>query len=182
MAKKNKFRGRVKKEPNPHRINHEIRAKEVRIVGENLDEEVMSFKEGLAYANDKGLDLVMVGEKATPPICKLMNYEKFLYEKKKQKPQKKPLPVKEIRLTPNTGENDLEFKIKHAVNFLKKGHKVKAFVFFRGREMAHQDRGQIVLLKFIEALEEYGLAEAMPKMEGRKMNVFIKPIKKKEDK
>lgn len=181
MARNNRNRGRVQKQPNPHKINHEIKAKTVKLVGENLDNEVMSIQEAIKYADNQGLDLVMVGAKANPPVCKLMNYEKFLYEQKRKKPQQKPKPLKEIRFGPNTDENDLKFKLKHAINFLEKGHKVKAFVFFRGREMAFQDRGKILLLKFVEALSEYGTPEAMPKMEGRKMNVFIKPKNKKNE-
>ncbi len=166
---------------NPHLINREIRADEVKLVIEGQEPEVMSFNDAYKIAEDKEMDLVLMGAKATPPVVKIMDYSKYLYELNKKKPQNKPKPMKEVRFGPNTDDNDLEFKTKHIINFLDKGHKVKVFVFFRGREMAFKDRGKALLLKLAVTLEDYATVESMPKMEGRKMFLHLKPkIKKKK--
>lgn len=174
MAKSRRGPSRVIKK-NPHLINREIRAEEVKLVIEGQEPEVMSFNEAYKIAEGKSLDLVLMGAKANPPVVKLMDYSKYLYDLSKKKPQTKAKPMKEVRFTPNTDDNDLVFKTKHIINFLNKGHKVKVFVFFRGREMAFKDRGEKLLLKLALDVEEHGVVESMPKMEGRKMNLFLKP-------
>lgn len=181
-------RHRKKKRPmrevkkNPHKINEEIKfheiGEDVRFVTEG-GSEIITLREARKKADDEGLDLVLMNANAQPPVVKVMDYSKFLYELNKKKPQNKPKPLKEVRFTPNTDSNDLKFKTKHIINFLEKGHKVKVFVFFRGREMAFQDRGEKMLLELAVNLEDYGVVESMPKMEGRKMNMFIKPKDKK---
>lgn len=181
MAKgrnRNRRQQRVIKK-NPHLINREIKAKEVKLVLEGQEPKVMSFNEAYKIAEEKEMDLVLMGAKATPPVVKIMNYSKYLYELQKKKPQQKPKPMKDIRFTPNTDDNDLAFKTKHIINFLGKGHKVKVFVFFRGREMAFKERGEKLLLKLAVELEDHAIVESMPKMEGRKMNMFLKPKVKK---
>ena len=124
------------------------------------------------------MDLVLINEKAQPPVCRIMNYEKFIYEQGK-KPKNKTLDIKEIKLGPNTSENDLQYRIKHMIEFLQKGHKVKISLQFRGRQMQHIDIGQEQILKMILAVEEYGVPEAMPKLEGKKMFCLLKPLTKK---
>ena len=134
-------------------------------------------------AREQELDLVEISPKADPPVCKIIDYKKFLYDqKKKQKAIKAnavKTVIKEIRFGPNTEEHDLNFKTKHAIKFLQEGSKVKAFVFFRGRSIVFKDQGEILLLKFAQALEEYGIVEQMPKLEGKRMTMFIAPKKKK---
>ena len=137
----------------------------------------------MKMANEQGLDLVEISPKADPPVCKIIDYKKFLYDqKKKQKAIKAnavKTVIKEIRFGPNTEEHDLNFKTKHAIKFLEEGSKVKAFVFFRGRSIVFKDQGEILLLKFAQAVEEYGVVEQMPKLEGKRMTMFIAPRKKK---
>ena len=134
-------------------------------------------------AKEQDLDLVEISPKADPPVCKIIDYKKFLYDqKKKQKAIKAnavKTVIKEIRFGPNTEEHDLNFKTKHAIKFLQEGSKVKAFVFFRGRSIVFKDQGEILLLKFAQAVEEYGIVEQMPKLEGKRMTMFIAPKKKK---
>lgn len=134
-------------------------------------------------AKEQGIDLVEISPKADPPVCKIIDYKKFLYDqKKKQKAIKAnavKTVIKEIRFGPNTEEHDLNFKTKHAIKFLEEGSKVKAFVFFRGRSIVFKDQGEILLLKFAQAVEEYGVVEQMPKLEGKRMTMFIAPKKKK---
>ena len=134
-------------------------------------------------AKEQELDLVEISPKADPPVCKIIDYKKFLYDqKKKQKAIKAnavKTVIKEIRFGPNTEEHDLNFKTKHAIKFLEEGSKVKAFVFFRGRSIIFKDQGEILLLKFAQAVEEYGVVEQMPKLEGKRMTMFIAPKKKK---
>ena len=137
----------------------------------------------MKMAKEQELDLVEISPKADPPVCKIIDYKKFLYDqKKKQKAIKAnaiKTVIKEIRFGPNTEEHDLNFKTKHAIKFLQEGSKVKAFVFFRGRSIVFKDQGEILLLKFAQALEEYGIVEQMPKLEGKRMTMFIAPKKKK---
>jgi translation initiation factor IF-3 len=155
-----------------HLLNREIRATEVRVT----DGGVMPFSEALKLAESQDLDLVLIGPNANPPVCRIMSYEKFLYEQmKKEKEKPKPLEMKEIKVGPNTGENDLEYRIKHMIEFLQKGHKVKISMQFRGREMAHVSNGEALILKLILAVSEHGVAEMMPKLEGKKMFVTIRP-------
>src|SRR5436190_9552349 len=170
-----------------HRINHFIRAAQVRLVEDNVKVGVYPTNEALKMAQEKALDLVEISPNADPPVCKIIDYNKFLYDKKKKekemKANAKVSEVKEIRFTPNTDEHDFNFKAKHAENFLKDGNKVKAYVQFKGRAIQFQDRGQLLLLKFAERLTDIGVLESMPKMEGRRMLAMFAPKgKKKGDK
>ena len=170
-----------------HRINHFIRVPQVRLVGDNVEVGVYPTNEALKMAQERGLDLVEISPNADPPVCKIIDYNKFLYDKKKKEKEMKAnakiSEVKEIRFTPNTDEHDFNFKAKHAENFLKEGNKVKAYVQFKGRAIQFQDRGQLLLLKFAERLAEVGNLESMPKMEGRRMLAMFAPKgKKKGDK
>ncbi|HQW86844.1 MAG TPA: translation initiation factor IF-3 [Flavobacteriales bacterium] len=168
----------------PHRINSRIHGvSEVRVVGENVEQGVYPFSVALKMAEDMGLDLVEISAAAVPPVCRITDYKKFLYDlKKKQKEIKAKqatVEMKEIRFGPNTDEHDLNFKTNHARKFLVEGHKVKAFVFFRGRTIVFKERGEILLLKFAQELEDVGLVESMPKLEGKRMIMFLIPKKKK---
>lgn len=153
-----------------HKLNTEITHKELRVT----DVGIITLSEALKLANSQELDLVLINEQAQPPVCKIMNYEKFIYEQSK-KPKNKGLDVKEIKLGPNMSENDMEYRIKHTIEFLKKGHKVKISLQFRGRQMQHIGLGQEQVLKMLVAVEDFGVAEAMPKLEGKKMFCMIKP-------
>ena len=174
------------------RINNQIRVPEIRLVGDNFDEisrvagrnvevGVTTTKNAIRWAYDLELDLVEISPTASPPVCKIIDYKKFLYQKKKKEKEIKSKAVKtvvkEIRFGPNTGDHDFEFKLRHAKGFLSDGAKVKAFVHFRGRTIVFKDRGKILLLRFIKELEEYGSPEGLPKMEGRRMIVVIAPKK-----
>ena len=166
-----KFNNKNKRE---HLLNEEIRYQEVRL-GEHG---VVSIKEALRLADQEDLDLVLINDKAQPPVCRLLNYEKFIYEQNK-KTKNKTLDLKEIKLGPNTAENDLDYRSKHIVEFLTKGHKVKLTMQFRGREMAFVSKGELLMLKLIDSVSEYGIPESMPKMEGKKMFCLLKPKAKK---
>ncbi len=169
MQKKGRPRIPFKPKEAEHRINNLIKAPMVRVVGEDVEGGVMSLSEALKLAEELEVDLVEISPNAEPPVCRLVDYNKFLYERKKkekeQKAKAKQTEVKEIRFTPKTDEHDLEFKLKHAIKFLQDGDKVKAFVQFKGRSILFQDRGQLLLLKFAEKLADYGTLESMPKME-----------------
>lgn len=173
----------MSKTKNNYRINEDIRVSEVRIIGDNIESQVVKTKEALKLAEQLEVDLIEVSPNAKPPVCKLMDYGKFLYElKQKEKAQKKKsqqLKVKEIRFTPNTDEHDLAFKLKHAESFLEDGHKVKASVFFKGRSIMYKEQGELILCKFADSLAEVGVAENTPKLEGKRMIMFIKPKKSK---
>ncbi len=150
-----------------HKINHMITAPQVRVVGENVETPVVvSLKEALAMADEQGLDLVEISPKADPPVCRIVDYSKFLYQQKKKAKELKAksvkVVIKEIRFGPNTDDHDYNFKLKHAENFLKEGDKVKAYVFFRGRQIVFKDQGEILLLRFATDLEEWGKVEQMP--------------------
>ena len=160
----------MKKNKKQHLINGEIRFSEVRVT----DEGIMSIQEANRLALSKELDLVLLNDKTTPPICKIMNYEKFIYELGK-KPKNKTLDVKEIKFGPNTSENDVDYRVKHINEFLEKGHKVKLSLQFRGREMVHINKGKALMLRVILAVEEFGVAEGLPNMEGKKMFATIRP-------
>jgi translation initiation factor IF-3 len=161
----------MNKNKKQHLLNKEIRAVEVR-----LDGTVIKFSEALAQAESQELDLVLMAPNANPPVVKIMSYEKFIYEQnKKEKDKPKVLEMKEIKVGPNTGENDLDYRIKHMIEFLKKGHKVRITMQFRGREMTFVSNGEALLLRMIVAVEESGLPEALPKLEGKKMSVIIRP-------
>lgn len=182
MRPRRKFVPR-KTEPD-HRINDKIRAKEVRLVGDNVEMGVYSVNEALRIAEDQGLDLVEISAKAEPPVCKVIDYKKFLYEKKKKQKEIKQnthkTVIKEVRFTPNTDDHDFDFKMNHAEKFLKEGAKVKAYVQFKGRGILFKERGELMLLKLAESLKDYGSLEQMPKLEGRRMIAFIAPKSKKK--
>ena len=167
-----------------HRINHFIRVPQVRLVGENVEVGIYNTQDALKMAQDQGLDLVEISPTVDPPVCKIIDYNKFLYDKKKKekemKAKSKVSEVKEIRFTPNTDDHDFDFKAKHAESFLKDGNKVKAYVQFKGRAIQFQERGQLLLLKFAERLAEIGILESMPKMEGRRMLAMFAPKGKKK--
>ena len=151
-----------------HRINHFIRVPQVRLVGDNVEVGVYNTQDALKMAQDQGLDLVEISPTVDPPVCKIIDYNKFLYDKKKKekemKAKSKVSEVKEIRFTPNTDDHDFDFKAKHAESFLKDGNKVKAYVQFKGRAIQFQERGQLLLLEFADRLAEVGILESMPKM------------------
>ena len=167
-----------------HRINHFIRVPQVRLVGDNVTPGVYSTQEAQKMAQEQALDLVEISPNVDPPVCKIIDYNKFLYDKKKKekemKAKSKASEVKEIRFTPNTDDHDFDFKAKHAESFLKDGNKVKAYVQFKGRAIQFQERGQLLLLKFAERLAETGILESMPKMEGRRMLAMFAPKGKKK--
>ncbi|MBI49165.1 MAG: translation initiation factor IF-3 [Crocinitomicaceae bacterium] len=179
--KRTPYRGRVRKE-NEHKINQFITANQVRVVGDNVEPSVMSIQAAMALANELELDLVEISPKADPPVCKIIDYKKFLYaQKKKQKEIKAKqakVVVKEIRFGPNTDDHDFQFKLKHARKFLEDGAKVKAYVFFRGRTIIFKERGEILLLRFATELEDIGTVEQMPKLEGKRMTIMFNPKKK----
>ncbi|TVZ57201.1 translation initiation factor 3 (bIF-3) [Lutibacter sp. Hel_I_33_5] len=167
-----------------HRINDKIKyVDEVRLVGENIEVGVYSLEKAKELAAEQELDLVEISPKAKPPVCKIIDYKKFMYEQKKRekalKSKATKVIVKEIRFGPQTDEHDYEFKKKHAIKFLKDGAKLKAFVFFKGRSIIFKEQGQILLLKLAQELEEYGKVEQMPKLEGKRMIMFIAPKKVK---
>ena len=174
-------RGRVEKEM-PNRINDKIRGvQEVRLVGDNVEQGVYSFETAMRIADDMNLDLVEISANAVPPVCRILDYQKFLYQKKRKEKEQKAnsakVVIKEIRFGPQTDEHDYNFKLKHAQEFLKDGNKVKAYVFFRGRSILFKDQGELLLARFANDLEEYGKVEAMPKLEGKRMIVNISPKK-----
>ncbi len=175
-----------------HRINNYIRVPEVRLVGDNLEElsneigrkiesGVYSTRQCIEWANALGLDLVEISPKAKPPVVRIIDYKKFLYQKKKKEKELKAKTaktvIKEIRFGPNTDDHDFDFKVKHAKKFLEDGAKVKAFVQFKGRTIVFKDRGKLLLLRFLNELEELGSAEDLPKLEGRRMFVIVSPKK-----
>ncbi len=164
-----------------HRINERIRVPEVRLVGDNVEQGIIKTSEALRMAYRKNLDLVEIAAKARPPVCRIIDYSKFLYEKKRKekeiKAKAQKTVVKEIRFTPNTDDHDFEFKLKHATRFLEEGAKVKAYVQFKGRAIVFKERGELLLLKFAERLGEVGALEQMPRLEGKRMFAFISPKK-----
>jgi translation initiation factor IF-3 len=167
-----------------HRTNNMIRVPQVRLVGENVTVGVYPTQEALRMAQDQALDLVEISPNADPPVCKIIDYNKFLYEKKRKekemKAKSKASEVKEIRFTPNTDDHDFDFKAKHAEKFLKDGDKVKAYVQFKGRAIQFRERGELLLLKFAERLNEVGVLEGMPKMEGKRMLAIWAPKSQKK--
>lgn len=177
--KKPGFNPKFKQAEPEHRINERIRVPQVRLVGDNITPGVYPTQEALRLAQDQELDLVEISPNADPPVVKIIDYKKFLYEKKKKEKEMKAnanqSEVKEIRFTPGTDDHDFDFKAKHAEKFLKDGNKVKCYVQFRGRAIMFQDRGQILLLKFAERLAEVGALESMPKMEGKRMIAVFAP-------
>jgi translation initiation factor IF-3 len=164
-----------------HKINEKIKSPVVRVVGENVEPGIFNIKEALALADGLDMDLVEISPTANPPVCRIVDYKKFLYElKKKQKEIKQKtakVVVKEIRMGPQTDEHDFLFKLKHAKNFLQEGAKVKVEVFFRGRSIVYKDQGEIILLKFAQELMEFGKVEKLPLLEGKRMIMIITPKK-----
>ena len=166
------------------RINNRITAPQVRLVGDNIPEPgVYPIAKALHLADELELDLVEISAKADPPVCKILDYQKYLYQQKKKAKEMKSnsakIVVKEIRFGPNTDEHDFQFKLKHAQEFLQEGSKVKASIFFRGRSIMFADQGEKQLLRFAVELEEYGRAESMPSLEGKRMTMMLAPVKKK---
>ena len=163
----------------PFKVNERITAPRVRVVGENIKVDVYPTAAAIKMAQDQGLDLVEISPSAEPPVCKIVDYSKFKYEhKKKQKEIKsnaQKTVLKEIRFGPNTDDHDFNFKVKHAINFLKEGAKVKSYVHFVGRSIVYKERGEILLLRFAQALEEVGKVEQMPKLEGKRMYLMLAP-------
>jgi translation initiation factor IF-3 len=167
------------KEKDTHSINHKIKAKEIRLVGENIKVGIYTREEALKIAEEAGLDLVEISPNANPPVCKVVDYSKFKYEQKKKQKELKAKShktvVKEIRFGPNTDQHDFDFKLKHAHNFLKEGNKVRAYVQFFGRSIAYKERGIELLTNFANALDEVGKLEQAPLQEGRRMSIMITP-------
>jgi translation initiation factor IF-3 len=153
----------------------------VRVVGDNIEPGIFNIKDAIELADQQGLDLVEISPKASPPVCKIVDYKKFLYERKKKAKETKAktakVVVKEIRLGPNIDDHDFNFKLKHAIKFLEDGAKVKVDVFFKGRMIIYKEKGEVVLLKFAQELEEYGKVERLPKLEGKRMIMIIAPKK-----
>ena len=179
------FNPRFKKEQQQeHRTNHMIRVPEVRLVGENLEPGVYQTPDALKIAKDQELDLVEISPGANPPVCKIIDYNKFLYDEKKKKKEmkakSKTSEVKEVRFTPNTDDHDFEFKCKHAEKFLQDGNKVKAHVQFKGRAIMFKERGELLMLKFADRLKDIGTLEGLPKMEGKRMQVMFAPKSQKK--
>lgn len=166
---------------NNYRINEQIRSREVRLVGDDVESTVMPTHKAIQLAEQKGVDLVEISPNAQPPVCRLIDYSKFLYQQKKRQKELKAkqvkIEIKEIRFGPQTDEHDYNFKLKHAKDFLTEGDKVKAYVFFRGRSILFKEQGEVLLLRFANDLEEYGKVEQMPVLEGKRMIIFIAPKK-----
>lgn len=174
-----RFQPRKEKEE-AHRINEKITGvTEVRLVGENIEPGVYPISRALTLAQEQSLDLVEISPGAAPPVCRVVDYSKFKYEQKRKQKELKAknhqVVLKEIRFGPNTDEHDFDFKLKHAINFLKEGNKIKAYVHFVGRTIVFKERGELLLLKFAEALQEYGKVEQLPKLEGKRMMLFLAP-------
>ena len=164
-----------------HRINEQIRAKEVRIVGDDIESAVYPTSLALKMAEEHEADLVEISPNAVPPVCRIIDYSKFLYQLKKrakeQKAKQVKVNVKEIRFGPQTDEHDYNFKLKHAMGFLQDGDKVKAYVFFKGRSILFKEQGEVLLLRFANDLEEYAKVEQMPLLEGKRMTISLAPKK-----
>ena len=165
---------------NQYRVNEQIRVREVRIVGDS-GSTVVPIREALDMARDQGVDLVEISPNANPPVCRLIDYSKFLYQQKKRQKEMKAkqvkVEVKEIRFGPQTDEHDYQFKLKHPKEFLEEGNKVRAYVFFRGRSILFKEQGEVLLLRFANDLEEFGKVESMPSLEGKKMFLYLAPKK-----
>jgi translation initiation factor IF-3 len=162
-------------------INDEIRAREVRLVGDNVEQGIYPIDEALKIAEGLELDLILIAPQAEPPVCRVMDYQKFKFQQRKhakeQKAKSTKLVVKEIRFGPQTDEHDYNFKLKHAIGFLKEGAKVKSYVFFKGRSILFKEQGEVLLLRFANDLEEYGKLDQMPVLEGKRMTIMLSPKK-----
>ncbi len=168
----------------PHRINEKIRGvREVRLVGENVEPGVISFEAAMKLADELELDLVEISPNAVPPVCKILDYSKFLYQQKKREKEQKAktakVIVKEIRFGPQTDDHDFNFKLKHAQEFLKEGCKLKAYVFFKGRSILFKEQGEMILARFAQALEEVAKVDQLPQLEGKRMIITLSPKKTK---
>ena len=164
-----------------YRINDRIRVREVRLVGDNVEPGVYPTQQALKIAEEQGMDLVEISPNAAPPVCRVIDYQKFLYQQKKRQKEQKAksvkVVVKEIRFGPQTDDHDYNFKLKHAKGFLEEGSKVKAYVFFKGRSILFKEQGEVLLLRFANDLEEYGKVEQMPVLEGKRMIIMLTPKK-----
>ncbi|MDE7153639.1 MAG: translation initiation factor IF-3 [Muribaculaceae bacterium] len=171
-----------KNERDAYAINERIRAREVRLVGDNVETGIYTIQEALRIADEQGMDLIEISPTAQPPVCKVLDYQKFLYQQKKRQKEQKAkatkVVVKEIRFGPQTDDHDYNFKLKHAISFLQEGSKVKAYVFFKGRSILFKEQGEVLLLRFANDLEEYGKVEQMPLLEGKRMIIMLSPKKK----
>ena len=164
-----------------YRINERIRVREVRLVGDNVEQGVYPTAQALKIAEEQGMDLVEISPNAAPPVCRVIDYQKFLYQQKKRQKEQKAksvkVVVKEIRFGPQTDDHDYNFKLKHAKGFLEEGAKVKAYVFFKGRSILFKEQGEVLLLRFANDLEEYGKVEQLPVLEGKRMIIMLTPKK-----
>jgi translation initiation factor IF-3 len=171
-----------REETEKHKINEKILAGEIRLILEGQEPKVMATSEAIRMAEEQDLDLVEISPNAVPPVCKIMDYRKFLYNQKRKekelKAKQSKVVLKEVRFGPNTDDHDFNFKLAHARKFLEEGNKVKAYVFFRGRTIVFKDRGEILLLKFAQELADIGAVEQLPKLEGKRMIIMINPKKK----
>ena len=176
-------RGNERNSRDPYVINEYIRAREVRLVGDNVEQGVYPIEKARRIAEELELDLIEISPNAEPPVCRILDYQKFLYQQKKHQKEQKAkatkVVVKEIRFGPQTDDHDYNFKLKHAIGFLQDGAKVKAYVFFRGRSILFKEQGEVLLLRFANDLEEYGKVEQMPVLEGKRMIIMLSPKKTK---
>lgn len=165
-----------------HAINDNITAREVRLVGENVEQGIYPIQQALRMADEQELDLVEISPNAEPPVCKILDYQKFLYQQKKHQKEQKAkavkVVIKEIRFGPQTDDHDYNFKLKHAQGFLQEGAKVKAYVFFKGRSILFKEQGEVLLLRFANDLEDFGKLEQMPVLDGKRMTIMLSPKKK----
>ena len=166
---------------NQYRVNEQIRVPEVRVVGDNVEQGIYPIQEALHMAEDRGLDLVEIAPSAKPPVCRIIDYQKFLYQQKKRQKEQRAkstkIVVKEIRFGPQTDDHDYNFKLKHAKKFLEEGAKVKAFVFFKGRSILFKEQGELLLLRFANDLEDYAKLKQLPVLEGKRMSIILAPKK-----
>ena len=180
-ANRQNNRGGNKDNKDQHAINERIRAREVRLVGDNVTQGVYTIQQALAIADEQGLDLIEISPNAQPPVCRVLDYQKFLYQQKKRQKEQKAksvkVVVKEIRFGPQTDDHDYNFKLKHAKGFLEEGSKVKAYVFFKGRSILFKEQGEVLLLRFANDLEDYGKVEQLPVLEGKRMIIMLTPKK-----
>ena len=176
-----KVDNRKKQQQPQYRINEQIRVREVRIVGDDIESTVMPTRQALQLAQEREVDLVEISPNAVPPVCRLIDYSKFLYQQKKKQKEMKAkqvkVEVKEIRFGPQTADADYNFKLKHAIGFINEGNKVKAYVFFKGRSIVFKEQGEVLLLRFANDLEEIAKVESMPTLEGKRMSIILAPKK-----
>ena len=180
-GKKNRNQRGGRQEKEELAINDEIRAQEVRLVGDNVEEGIYPILKALKIADEQGLDLIEIAPMANPPVCKVMDYQKYQFQQRKklkeQKAKATKIVVKEIRFGPQTDEHDYNFKLKHAIGFLKEGAKVKSYVFFKGRSILFKEQGEVLLLRFANDLEDYAKVDQMPVLEGKRMTIMLSPKK-----